>query len=949
MERFAFIPSLFLLWCATLALTLALLPSQAQAQTNGASFVSQSVPSAMTAGQTYNVSVTMLNSGTTTWTTASLYRLGSENPQNNTTWGINRVAVPASIAPGQQATFSWTVTAPATPGTYNFQWQIVEDQVAWIGPLTPNVAVVVSAPATVNDATFVSQSVPSAMTAGQTYNVSVTMLNSGTTTWTTASLYRLGSENPQNNTTWGINRVAVPASIAPGQQATFSWTVTAPATAGTYNFQWQMVEDQVAWIGPLTPNVAVAVSAPAVNGASFISQSVPSAMVAGQTYNVSVTMLNSGTTTWTTALLYRLGSENPQNNTTWGTSRIPLPSSIAPGQQATFSWTVTAPATPGTYNFQWQMVEDQVGWIGPLTPNVAVTVSATAVDGATFVTQSVPSAMVAGQSYNASVTLQNSGSTTWTTASLYHLCSQNPQNNTTWGASCIALATSSIAPGQQAVFSYAVTAPATPGTYNFQWQLATNNTWISSPTPNVAVVVNSATPPTASLATPTNGSTYTAVGSTASVAVTGTGTARGSATITALDVLDGTTLLGSVNTGTISITAALAVGSHSLQLRATDSQGATGLSAISSITVVAGVVPTITVQRTPSPLIAGQNTTLTWSSTNATSVSYVCTASGTGYAGSATLAASGTSTTVADAAWVGFPSTCIWTATGAGGSKTYTETVTTVAAGGATVTYFHNDASGTPLLATDANGNVVWKENYRPYGDKLNNQTASSANDIGFAGKPYDQTTGLSYMGARYYEPMLGRFMGVDSVGFDPNNIHSFNRYAYANNNPCKFVDPDGRIALLAVVEVLGIVTIGVISYASQTPERQARLRHALSNLFHSGSAHAQAGDEAKAEPTKGDTNKGTPTSPTIDPKDVGGKTPDEIDKLAGELGLQPKGPDPKGGRGAYVDPVTGEQRILVHGDHTHVNDPSGNRLDINGNKVPAESPAAHLPIGVGK
>ena len=98
-----------------------------------------------------------------------------------------------------------------------------------------------------------------------------------------------------------------------------------------------------------------------------------------------------------------------------------------------------------------------------------------------------------------------------------------------------------------------------------------------------------------------------------------------------------------------------------------------------------------------------------------------------------------------------------------------------------------------------------------------------------------------------------------------------------------------------------------------------------------------------------GDTNKGTPTSPTIDPKDVGGKTPEEIDKLAGELGLQPKGLDPKGGRGAYIDPVTVEQRILVHGDHTHVSGSAGNRLDINGNRVPSESPAVHLPIGGGR
>jgi uncharacterized protein RhaS with RHS repeats len=50
-------------------------------------------------------------------------------------------------------------------------------------------------------------------------------------------------------------------------------------------------------------------------------------------------------------------------------------------------------------------------------------------------------------------------------------------------------------------------------------------------------------------------------------------------------------------------------------------------------------------------------------------------------------------------------------------------------------------------------------------------------------------------MGARYYNPVLGRFMGVDPVGYSETNIHSHNRYTYANNNPYKFVDPDGREA----------------------------------------------------------------------------------------------------------------------------------------------------------
>ena len=53
----------------------------------------------------------------------------------------------------------------------------------------------------------------------------------------------------------------------------------------------------------------------------------------------------------------------------------------------------------------------------------------------------------------------------------------------------------------------------------------------------------------------------------------------------------------------------------------------------------------------------------------------------------------------------------------------------------------------------------------------------------------------LLYMQARYYDPDIGRFYSNDPIGFD--NIHNFNRYSYANNNPYKYVDPDGRDAVI--------------------------------------------------------------------------------------------------------------------------------------------------------
>jgi RHS repeat-associated protein len=108
--------------------------------------------------------------------------------------------------------------------------------------------------------------------------------------------------------------------------------------------------------------------------------------------------------------------------------------------------------------------------------------------------------------------------------------------------------------------------------------------------------------------------------------------------------------------------------------------------------------------------------------------------------------------------------------------------------------YYHNDLAGTPMAATDGAGNVLWRQGYKPYGERLDPKAPADQLPW-FTGKAHVEAEGLSYFGARWYDPVLGRFMGVDPAGFSEANLHSFNRYAYANNNPYKFVDPDGRSA----------------------------------------------------------------------------------------------------------------------------------------------------------
>ena len=102
------------------------------------------------------------------------------------------------------------------------------------------------------------------------------------------------------------------------------------------------------------------------------------------------------------------------------------------------------------------------------------------------------------------------------------------------------------------------------------------------------------------------------------------------------------------------------------------------------------------------------------------------------------------------------------------------------------VFYIHNDALGSPIAATDQAGNLVWRENYKPYGEKLIDSVTSDDNDVWYTGRPHDDETGLSFMGARFYDPVIGRFMGIDPVGFQESQVHSFNRYAHANNKPYK-------------------------------------------------------------------------------------------------------------------------------------------------------------------
>ncbi len=104
--------------------------------------------------------------------------------------------------------------------------------------------------------------------------------------------------------------------------------------------------------------------------------------------------------------------------------------------------------------------------------------------------------------------------------------------------------------------------------------------------------------------------------------------------------------------------------------------------------------------------------------------------------------------------------------------------------------YIHTDALGSPVAVTDASGVVIERTVYGAYGEVINRPLAGGP---GYTGHVEDAETGLNYMQQRYYEPEVGRFLSVDPVTAHSNPVKQFNRYRYADSNPYRFVDPDGR------------------------------------------------------------------------------------------------------------------------------------------------------------
>jgi RHS repeat-associated protein len=112
--------------------------------------------------------------------------------------------------------------------------------------------------------------------------------------------------------------------------------------------------------------------------------------------------------------------------------------------------------------------------------------------------------------------------------------------------------------------------------------------------------------------------------------------------------------------------------------------------------------------------------------------------------------------------------------------------------------YIHTDHLGSAVRMTDESGNVVSSLAYSPYGETI---YAAGDEDTSyqFTGQ-HNDGNGIYYFHARYYDPVLGRFLQADSV------LDGLNRYAYCHNNPVVYTDPTGEFFFTAILSAFGPV-----------------------------------------------------------------------------------------------------------------------------------------------
>lgn len=226
----------------------------------------------------------------------------------------------------------------------------------------------------VNGIGYGSIALPITAAPNSSFNVTVPVTNLTNATWymndnnylgATYLSYHWYDANGNKVMDGGISRLS--NDLPPNGSCNIPMTIKTPSTSGKYRLVIDGEQQDTAWFG--TENgvnwntIEAWITIGSTYGVQYNSVDVPKYMEKGKTYNISVTVKNTGSIPWTSGT-FGMAYHWYSNNTCvlWDGARDYVKTTVQPGQSYTFNVPVKALSNAGSYTLQFDMVQEGVTW-----------------------------------------------------------------------------------------------------------------------------------------------------------------------------------------------------------------------------------------------------------------------------------------------------------------------------------------------------------------------------------------------------------------------------------------------------------------------------------------------------------------------------------------------------------------------------------------------------------
>jgi len=500
-----------------------------------ASFDMTGVPTKWTQGVSQTFSVKVTNTGNITWPSTGAnevdldlhFATASGGSATSGQWLSSLASpLPADVAPGATATVSFTLTPPV--GANILEALMIKEHQFWFDKVTTSPVQWAFVPVTVNgqnavwSASFDLSKVPTNWSQGVSQTIPIKVTNVGNVTWPSTGYtevdldvhFASSAGGSANSSHWLTSQaLALGGDVAPGASTTVNFTLSAPA--GVTVLEALMIKEHQFWFDAVTsspqqwaPALISVTSQTPVWSATFDMSSVPTSWSQGVSQTFPVKVTNTGNVTWPSTgynevdldLHFASSSGGSANSAHWLTSLAnPLGADVAPGGSATVNFTVIAPA--GSTVLEALMIKEHQFWFDSVTSSpqqwksVATAFSLIA---ATYDLSKAPTAWKVGQSQTFSVTVTNTGTTTWVSTGYNEFDLDFHFTTTTggsaqqghWLTSMAFALPHDVLAGQSVTFSVTLTAPSSAGSMFLEAEMIKEHAFWFPQTSAVAVTVS---------------------------------------------------------------------------------------------------------------------------------------------------------------------------------------------------------------------------------------------------------------------------------------------------------------------------------------------------------------------------------------------------------------------------------------------------------------------------